>query len=250
MVMLGGRAEQILEAHGMRYRGIVFDIDHTLGTDGKVEARVLRDMLHDIRLKHGSIPEVIRVIADLEPRVDDMLRAVRAGPETITEGLEREFVRIREAWPDLDLDPPAAAHAFCRRALAELPACFACADGARELLADLRLRGIPTAILSNGWTALQKEKARLLGYEGPVLVSEEIGRWKPDASAFQQAADTLGLPVVDLLYVGDNPQGDVDGAHGAGMAAAWVNEDGQPFPGRSLPEITVRGVAELRAALA
>jgi putative hydrolase of the HAD superfamily len=53
----------------------------------------------------------------------------------------------------------------------------------------------------------------------------------------------------EALYGGDNPEGDVDGAKTVGMRAAWVNEHGGAFPGRTRPDLIVNDLIELKALL-
>jgi FMN phosphatase YigB (HAD superfamily) len=107
-------------------------------------------------------------------------------------------------------------------------------DGARELLAALRARAIPAAILTNGWTPLQQKKiARALGEDGralPVLVSDAIHAVKPARAAFDALVDTLGVPHDRAWYVGDNARGDVGGALAAGLRAVWFDAEGQRYP--------------------
>jgi HAD superfamily hydrolase (TIGR01450 family) len=45
---------------------------------------------------------------------------------------------------------------------------------------------------------------------------------KPSITLLCEAAESIGQPPVDCLYIGDNPEADVGGAHAAGMAALLV----------------------------
>jgi len=50
--------------------------------------------------------------------------------------------------------------------------------------------------------------------------------------------------------VGDRADIDVAGAQAVGMAAAWINRDGDPLPeGLAAPEFEIRDLAELSAIL-
>jgi HAD superfamily hydrolase (TIGR01450 family) len=70
---------------------------------------------------------------------------------------------------------------------------------------------------------------------------------KPSITLLCEAAESVGQPPVDCLYIGDNPEADVGGAHAAGMAALLVltgvatTADGLPEP----PEHVLPSVAEL-----
>ena len=82
--------------------------------------------------------------------------------------------------------------------------CPAC----NELFAGLDSRGIPHAILTNGWSPLQEKKAEAIDLQRTGLVSDAIGFAKPAPEAFA----LLARYVPDrscIWYVGDNPAGDV-----------------------------------------
>src|SRR5581483_2310682 len=102
--------------------------------------------------------------------------------------------------------------------------------GARELLAELRRCGIPVAILSNGWSPLQEVKAQLIGFHGPVLVSDVLGTRKPALAAFNHLRRRLDVATERVAYVGDDLVGDVLGALAAGMQALWFNPERASYP--------------------
>jgi HAD superfamily hydrolase (TIGR01450 family) len=70
---------------------------------------------------------------------------------------------------------------------------------------------------------------------------------KPSANLLHEAADSVGQQPANCLYVGDNPEADVGGAHAAGMHAALVltgvasaaHESADP------PEYVLSSVADL-----
>src|SRR3954452_20050725 len=71
----------------------------------------------------------------------------------------------------------------------------------------------------------QRHKIRHLGLEtcaGCILISEEVGLRKLNAAIFRLAAERLGVPVQQVLFVGDHPDPDVMGAARAGMQTAWL----------------------------
>lgn len=63
-----------------------------------------------------------------------------------------------------------------------------------------------------------------------TLTAETVGYAKPQAEAFLALARALDLAPQDILYVGDNPQADVQGALEAGCRAVWVNRQGGEWP--------------------
>ena len=123
-------------------------------------------------------------------------------------------------------------------------------DGARELLAALRARGIPMAILTNGWTPLQQKKiARALGDASlgmTILVSDAIHAIKPARPAFDALVTALAVPRERVWYVGDNARGDAGGALAAGLRAVWFNWENQTYPqDLPTPTLTIAALREL-----
>ena len=122
--------------------------------------------------------------------------------------------------------------------------------GVPDLLEALDGLGVRYAILSNGWSPLQEEKARLIGFAAPVFVSERIGVRKPDPQAFRTLVHLFDLPAADVWYVGDQPAIDCAGALAAGLTAVWFDGEGNGYPeGLPRPEHTISSLAELPGLL-
>ncbi|GAC1402811.1 MAG: hypothetical protein NVSMB64_03250 [Candidatus Velthaea sp.] len=120
-------------------------------------------------------------------------------------------------------------------------------EGARDVLDELHRRGVPTAILTNGWSPLQALKtARALAYAGPLLVSDELGLAKPAAAAFDKLVAALGVDRESCWYVGDNPSTDVAGAKAAGLHGVWFDWEHVSYPAGALPpDVVVHSLREL-----
>lgn len=123
-------------------------------------------------------------------------------------------------------------------------------DGMFELVADLKARGIPVAIVSNSEGRLA-ELVEELGYTElfPIVVdSGRLGIDKPDPRIFEHAAERLSVPLAEIVHVGDAWEADVMGALGAGAKAIWYS----PTDERELPDgvVACRDAGELKGALA
>jgi putative hydrolase of the HAD superfamily len=124
-------------------------------------------------------------------------------------------------------------------------------DGVRELLRDLR-RSYELGLLTNGQPDMQWPKIRTLGIEGSfdaIVVSGEVGVYKPNRGAFDILLGRLGVEAAHALYVGDSQENDVAGAKAAGMRVAWVRTDGAGEAGGVAPDLVVDGAVELRGML-
>ena len=116
------------------------------------------------------------------------------------------------------------------------------------LLNTLAQAEVPFGVITNG-SARQwrKIEALELGKRTSCLfVSETFGVKKPDPAIFYAAADCLGIPLRDILFVGDNPTADIGGAHAAGMSAAWLHRD-QEWPAelKEKPEFVINSLGAL-----
>ena len=104
------------------------------------------------------------------------------------------------------------------------PGCAQPATGMREVLSFFRYQGIRIGLITNGQSEVQQAKIDILGIRewfDSIVVSEEAGCKKPDASIFKLALETLGVNPSDAWYVGDHPRNDVYGARQAGLFAVW-----------------------------
>jgi HAD superfamily hydrolase (TIGR01509 family) len=204
-----------------------FDFDHTLGIDNGLEKKAFYRYAAELGRPLSPAD------AELARRIDDALARARKGAIPVDDAV-REFFS--------DVAPEASGARWREICFALVPELVRPLEGARELLRDLRARGIPSAVLTNGWTPLQQRKiARALGEDAPptVLVSDGIQALKPDPAAFAALVAALGVPREQVWYVGDNPAGDVGGALAAGLRAAWFDWEGLPYP-QDVPPPTLR----------
>lgn len=98
--------------------------------------------------------------------------------------------------------------------------------GALELLTNARERGCQIAVLTNGLTAVQRDKIDACGltvHVDHLITSEDAGVKKPDARLFEQALARLGITPSDTVMIGDSWEADIVGAQGLGMRAIWLN---------------------------
>lgn len=122
------------------------------------------------------------------------------------------------------------------------------AEGIRSLQAS----GYRLITLSNGAASVARGLLGRAGLEDAVAATlsvEDAGVWKPAADAYAHAQHHCGEPAWQQLMVAVHPW-DLDGAHRAGMATAWINRTAAPYPAvMSPPDVAVSSLPELAAAL-
>lgn len=103
----------------------------------------------------------------------------------------------------------------------------------KEVLRELRAKGILIGVISNGYHQFQSDNLKALSihlYAHTILISESEGMRKPDKRIFQSIAGKMGVQVEECAFVGDHPINDVKGAKDAGMNSIWLRGDGYSVP--------------------
>lgn len=229
-------------------RAVFFDLDDTLVGDGAVDAALL-------------------AIGELAARHPDLdTDAMRTANATVWSGC---WASQGEQWMRGELEDDALTREVWRRTLSGAGAggelvdeavelhleaerrTFALFEDSRDVLVELRRRGIPIGLITNGPSAFQREKLRTVGIDGlfdVVVASGDIGVLKPDAEIFRHALDRAGVLSAASLHVGDSFAADVMGAVGAGLSAFWLNREriaAPPNGPRHVEGDSLRAVLEL-----
>ncbi|MGI4848800.1 MAG: HAD family hydrolase [Janthinobacterium lividum] len=129
-------------------------------------------------------------------------------------------------------DPGAAQHAmqvFIKARNAVTPF-----DDVLPVLERLRAGAqVRLGVLTNGTADLQA--IGMAHYFDVVIAAHQFGRAKPDPAIFLAACRQLGLAPAQVVYVGDDPALDVEGAKNAGLQTVWMRRADLPSV-RSMPE--------------
>jgi HAD superfamily hydrolase (TIGR01509 family) len=220
-----------------RIRGVGFDLDHTLAIDNRLERVAFLRLLQVVLSEGGG---TVGTLADEIDAIDELLEQQRHGDYSIDDAV-LGFVARHGVEPN-----ERHVETFRRYAVGMVSEFLVPLPGVQQTLAALNERGIAVAILSNGWNPLQQRKADQSEFHGPVLVSSEIGEQKPAPGAFAELLRTLGTEPRETIYVGDDPNSDVAGAHEAGIRAVWLNWERRPYPpGLRAPDYTIAQLDQL-----
>ena len=132
-----------------------------------------------------------------------------------------------------------------RAALLEAYARLGAQTDAKPCLRELRILGIPCAVLSNG---SPQTLERVLATAGlaplldDILSVEPVGAFKPDPRVYHFAVDHLGVEPAELAFLTANAW-DAAGAAAAGLTVYWINRTACP------DEYGLRGSATELASL-
>jgi len=228
-----------------RIRAALFDLDGTLYRQAPVRALMALELLTLPLTRPSRAAGTLRALrayreAQERLRGSRGRRALAAAQITMAAELARlhreEVEQVVHEWMQ-------------QRPLKHLGRCRM--PGADALLAFLRERAVPAAVLSD-YPAV--EKLRALGWADRFefvlsAADPEIGRFKPDPRGFQRACARWGLPPRDVLMVGVRVAVDGAGAAAAGMPSAILGV--RPADGAAVPRdcLFVASMEELHRVL-
>jgi putative hydrolase of the HAD superfamily len=211
-----------------RIRAVCFDLDGTLLRDDHVHEvvrRAAREAADTHRLADDFAADAVRALEAYWFGIGEspLLSALPAGALPV----DVWAAALRAHGED---DPAAAAAVYARQVTLEAEAARLYHESL-DVLEAVRARGIRTAVITNGPSALQRGKLAAVSLDGfdAVIVSGEVGLSKPHAAIFDLALGALGVAPGEALHVGDNRVADVAGARDAGLTAVWIDrfQDGR-----------------------
>jgi 2-haloacid dehalogenase len=116
----------------------------------------------------------------------------------------------------------------------------------------LRATGRRLVTLSNGSAGVAEQLLDGAGIRKEferLLSVEDAGVWKPARGSYEYAAEECGTGLADMLLVASHPW-DIDGAARAGMATAWIDRTGAPYPAyATAPTHRITALDELAGVL-
>jgi putative hydrolase of the HAD superfamily len=82
-----------------------------------------------------------------------------------------------------------------------------------------------------------------------VVVSGAVNKRKPSPEIFKKALEKLGVSAGNAVFVGDTVDADIEGAKSAGMKAIFIERRPQKVVEGACPDLTIKDLGELLAAL-
>lgn len=128
-------------------------------------------------------------------------------------------------------------------------------DTIMETLDFCQKRGMMMGILTNGPSAHQRNKIKILRTDRwipweSVYVSADIGVSKPDIAAFRYVEEHMGTDGGTVYMVGDSYRNDIAGAIQAGWKSIWLNHrKNQLGEGQAKPDYMVKSEKELQEVI-
>jgi putative hydrolase of the HAD superfamily len=109
-------------------------------------------------------------------------------------------------------------------------------------------------LVTNGLGDLQREKVAAVGLErwiSRLVISGEVGSWKPDARIFRRALDLAETGAEEAVMIGDSLERDIAGARALGIRTVWMRRYGHLEPVDGIqPDATAQEIRSLPDTLA
>jgi pyrophosphatase PpaX len=186
-----------IESALRRVRYILFDLDGTLIDTIPLIIKTFRETLRALGLPDRSDAQLLSQVGrPLHLQVADIDRERAQELFDTYQRLYREFRH-------------------------EMPRDF---DGTRDVIAELKRRGYPMAVVTSkrlAGTVRDLEYSGLAPFFDAIVSAEETEKHKPAAEPVLEALKRLGAPAEEATYIGDSPF-DIRSAHAAGVLAGAV----------------------------
>lgn len=227
----------------MKYKFLLFDLDHTLLDFSAAEDIALTQFMDSMQV--ADIAEAKTVYRAINQQ---MWRDLEKGLLTKTELVNTRFSRT---FAQLGRDEDGTDLALRYQEFIGLQGTTF--PGAEQLLATLTGRGYEVYGATNGITYIQENRLRrspIGPYFKKVFISEQLGTQKPNPEFYRKIAEQVaGFTPERALMIGDSLTADIQGGINAGIDTAWYNPGGAPNPSQLQPTYTFSSYAELAELL-
>lgn len=227
----------------MHYHWLVFDADNTLLDFTRSAKVALSETLHSIGLAPSEQLFDQYHLINQECWAD--LEAGRITPE------ELKVRRFSRFLGQLGMEgDPLKLNAFYFEVLKQSTYLV---DGAEATIANLHGQGYKLAIATNGLAEVQRPRLANAGidhYFQEILVSEEIGYYKPNPGFFHMALERMQAKKADrLLMIGDSMHLDIESAQKMGWDTCWYNPESKKKPLPVEPDFIIGNLRDLMEIL-
>lgn len=220
----------------MKYRSILFDLDHTLWDYETNSSETLTELFHHHKLSDVGVPSVyhfletfVQINTNLWTQYDlgqihrDVIRYERFHKILLAYGIDKYDFALSLSDEYISLSPKKGG----------------LMPNAMEVLDYLYTR-YPMTIVTNGFDEIQSikmESSGITSYFKNVVTSARAGYKKPAKEIFEFAMSESGFDTDSTLMIGDNLLTDIGGARNARLDTVYFNPNKIPHQEKTEYEI-------------
>jgi putative hydrolase of the HAD superfamily len=220
----------------MKYRSILFDLDHTLWDYETNSTETLQELFHEHKLIEVGVPSIndfiktfVTVNTHLWTLYDtgqihrDVIRYERFHKIMLAMGIDNYDLSLKLSDEYVDKSPKKSA----------------LMPNAIEILDYLHPR-YPMTIVTNGFDEIQSTKldsSGITSYFKSIVTSARAGHKKPAKEIFEFAMAESGFESHETLMIGDNLLTDIGGARNASLDTVFYNPNKIPHKEQTRYEI-------------
>jgi putative hydrolase of the HAD superfamily len=224
----------MIRVSGVDIEAVLFDLDNTLVDRDQAIISLANQLAKSVDWEESRLSEAKFVQGFIRIDAEGSVPDRRAQMSSVID----ELLIV-------DADPDGLKNWWDR----EYPAAFTLEESTKQILQKLADTNTPWGIVTNG-SPLQSEVITAVGLDQAaksIFVSSIVGLRKPDKAIFELAASSVspGTELNNILFVGDNPVADIEGAAAAGMTTVWVSRGSVWLGVGENPGDTIENVGEL-----
>jgi len=246
-----------MKEHPLRnIEAIFFDFGGTLYEVSPVAIRIWQRLLEEWGLGSISLEDYYKALTKARTEFLDAYTASQVRSGRTPHMTPKHWVAYnRRILINMGFPPSMLSQRLCQtltKAMANAGKHYQLVTGARRTLRLLTER-FKLGLISNTSHDLRGylRDDRIIQYFDAVVLSYEVGYWKPDTRIFLYCCDIVGVSPERAAYVGDLLICDHHGASQAGLVPVLKRQWDWPYEPEGTPGkiLTIRGVCELSAAL-
>lgn len=188
-------------------KAVVFDMDDTLYGEKEYVRSGYRQIAKALPQLQNVEEKLWKFFEEKKAAIDELLKTEGVDSEEIKQECVRTY---RFQYPEIHLY-----------------------EGVKEMIQELKDRGIKIGLITDGRPEGQRAKIDALGLEtlvDEIIVTDELGGVefrKPNPLAFETMKEKLDVEYSEMCYVGDNINKDFIAPQKLGMRSIWFkNQDG------------------------
>ncbi len=229
-----------------KYSDIFFDMDDTIWDFKTASAEALKQVFVQYNLEKffDSYEEFKEIFERINHQLWQKYRNNEVSKETVA--VSRFLQTIEEKTGEV---MPSLAQQLSDSYLA-----FTVADAyiepyAYEVIKNLRNKGYRIHIISDGFFEVQIMKikmAKIASFISHLISAEEVGTLKPDPAIFLYAINKANTTKEKSIFIGNDYENDVLGAHNAGIDQIFYNKANRDIENLPVkPTYTIHSLREL-----